>query len=201
MPNLDPATLHPTLAASGSPQRKRRSFSGCSSVALVSATRATGTRAAWPRQGQTRPAMMLPDCDRLPVDDMGLLFHPTPGTLLVCDFATGFRPPEMVKKRPVVSISPRREAEVCTIVPLSTQEPVPIEDYHHPMDPRSVPLGAEISWAKCDMLYTVCWRARLDRPRIDGKYTTHHVQAQDLAAIRECVRLALQLDRRVRNVR
>ena len=66
--------------------------------------------------------------------------------LLYCDFSTGFQPPEMVKRRPVVLISPRRKnAALCTVVPLSTKEPVPIEDYHHRMNPRSVPLGEEVS--------------------------------------------------------
>ena len=38
---------------------------------------------------------------------MPLTFHPDPGTLLVCNFDTGFIPPEMVKRRLVVVISPR----------------------------------------------------------------------------------------------
>jgi uncharacterized protein YifN (PemK superfamily) len=36
-----------------------------------------------------------------------LKFHPEPGTILICDYSTGFKKPEMVKKRPVVTISPR----------------------------------------------------------------------------------------------
>ena len=41
----------------------------------------------------------------------------------MCDFDTGFKAPEMVKKRPVVVISPRRRrssAQFYTVVPLST---------------------------------------------------------------------------------
>ena len=38
-----------------------------------------------------------------------LPFQPKPGMLLMCDFDTGFRPPEMVKVRPVVVISPGRK--------------------------------------------------------------------------------------------
>ena len=38
---------------------------------------------------------------------MALKYPPRPGTLWMCDFDTGFKPPEMVKKRPVVVISPR----------------------------------------------------------------------------------------------
>jgi hypothetical protein len=28
---------------------------------------------------------------------MPLTFHPKPGTIVICDYSTGFRPPEMVK--------------------------------------------------------------------------------------------------------
>ena len=50
-----------------------------------------------------------------------LKFHPEPGTILICDYSTGFRLPEMVKKRPVVTISPRlkRRDGLITVVPLS----------------------------------------------------------------------------------
>jgi hypothetical protein len=36
-----------------------------------------------------------------------LKFHPEPGTILIRDYTTGFREPEMVKRRPIVTISPR----------------------------------------------------------------------------------------------
>ena len=56
-----------------------------------------------------------------------ITFHPKPGHVLICDFNTGFRPPEMVKKRPVVVISESRQ-QLVTVVPLSTTEPNPIEN-------------------------------------------------------------------------
>lgn len=40
---------------------------------------------------------------------MALRFHPKPGTILMCDFDTGFQVPEMVKKRPVIVLSPKRK--------------------------------------------------------------------------------------------
>lgn len=44
--------------------------------------------------------------------------------VLICDFTTGFQAPEMVKKRPVVVVSPRRRiGQVCTVVPLSSVAP------------------------------------------------------------------------------
>ena len=76
----------------------------------------------------------------------------------MCDFATGFKPPEMTKVRPVVVISrsPKREKGHCTVVPLSTVEPIPLERVHREMSPESLPAGVrERTWAKCDMLYTV----------------------------------------------
>jgi len=39
---------------------------------------------------------------------LALQFSPAPGAIVICDYSTGFRPPEMVKVRPVVVISPRR---------------------------------------------------------------------------------------------
>ena len=133
---------------------------------------------------------------------MPLNFCPDPGTLLICDFSTGFKAPEMIKKRPVVVISRRRRRaamKLCTVVPLSTAVPDPVELFHHCMDPASVPveLGTRESWAKCDMLYTVSLE-RLDRVRVKrgGRriYVAPQVLDADLAAIRQKVVIALGLD-------
>lgn len=88
-----------------------------------------------------------------------LKYHPRKGSVLYCDFSTGFRPPEMVKNRPVVVVSlplPGRPG-LCAVVPLSTRKPNPIQPFHHKMDANSLPpsLRTKTSWAKCDMLYTV----------------------------------------------
>ena len=133
---------------------------------------------------------------------MPFYFHPGPGTVLICDFDTGFRPPEMVKKRPVVVISPRfrRASPLRTVVPLSTAIPDPVEPFHHRMDPRSLPgpLATRETWAKCDMLATVALD-RLDRVLIGrhpgGKriYVANTVTPDDLAAIHRCVMIALGL--------
>ena len=131
-----------------------------------------------------------------------LTFHPNPGTLLICDFDTGFKAPEMVKKRPVVVISPRRRrstVQLCTVVPLSTTAPDPVERFHHRMNPKSLPVSfrSQDAWAKCDMLYTVSLN-RLDRVRVTtgGKrtYSAPQVLAEDLDAIRRGVVEALKLD-------
>ena len=129
---------------------------------------------------------------------MALPFHPRTGTLWMCDFNTGFQPPEMVKRRPVVVISPyprRRPAGLCTIVPLSTTDPIPIEPFHHLMDPRSLPdrLAQDDTWAKCDMLYTVSL-GRLSRATNRRQPMNFRVLNADLDAIRACVKIALGLD-------
>ena len=133
---------------------------------------------------------------------MSLNFVPRPGTLLICNFDTGFRPPEMVKKRPVVVISPKRRRgnALCTVVPLSTTMPNPVEPFHHQMEARSLPgiYAENTTWAKCDMLATVS-RERLDRVLIrekrNGKrrYLAVQVTTEDLDAIRSGVINALGL--------
>ena len=64
--------------------------------------------------------------------------HPPAGSILMCDFTSGFRPPEMVKVRPVVVISPKIAARpgLCTIVALSTTAPDPVMPYHCQIDIR-----------------------------------------------------------------
>ena len=133
---------------------------------------------------------------------MPLTFHPHPGMVLICDFNTGFKAPEMIKRRPVVVISPRprRSNQLCTIVPLSTTAPNPVEPFHHRMDPKSLPgkLARKETWAKCDMMATVAL-TRLDRVMVgkepSGKriFVADPVTSDDLKAIRRGVMTALGL--------
>ena len=133
---------------------------------------------------------------------MALKFHPSPGAILICDYSTGFILPEMIKKRPVIVISPRprRQRQLCTIVPLSTTKPDPIESYHHQLNSLSLPdkLARKETWAKCDMLATVSLE-RLDRIKIgkdmNGKriYINHSIISEDMDAIMKCVLTALGL--------
>lgn len=133
---------------------------------------------------------------------MALKFHPRPGTLLICNFDTGFRRPEMVKKRPVVVISPRRRRSsgLCTVVPLSTRVPDTVQRFHHRLETVSLPPGlrTENTWAKCDMVTTVSMngldRVLTGRDR-DGKrmYVADQVTEEDLSGIREGVMFALGL--------
>ncbi len=132
---------------------------------------------------------------------MSLLFHPNNGAIVVCDFSTGFAAPEMIKVRPVVIVSPRfrRRSDLCTVVPLSTTAPDPVEPYHHRLSVGAYPPAGETPvWVKCDMLATVAL-TRLDRVKVaPGKYATFTMPAADMIAIQRGILHALGLDRLTR---
>lgn len=128
---------------------------------------------------------------------MTLTFHPDRGTILICDFSTGFQPPEMVKVRPVVVISPRRRiGQLATVVPLSSSRPSPVEPWHFELPPGAYPPARGPMWAKCDMLATVAL-ARLDRVKVGGRggptYQTFQLGPQEMAAVMVGVKAALGL--------
>lgn len=127
---------------------------------------------------------------------MALKFHPATGTIVVCDYKTGFVPPEMVKSRPVIVVSPKLgyRNNLCTVVPLSTKNPSPVEDYHCRITlsrPMPRPFNVNPMWAKCDMLATVSFD-RLDLISIGRrKYITPTVSNADLEEVRRCILYAL----------
>lgn len=128
---------------------------------------------------------------------MSLTFHPDRGTIVICDYSTGFRPPEMVKVRPVVVISPRRRtSQLATVVPLSSSRPSPAEPWHYELPPGAYPPARGPMWAKCDMLATVAL-VRLDRVKVGGHggptYQTFQLDPRALAAIVIAVKTALGL--------
>ncbi len=118
----------------------------------------------------------------------------------MCDFGTGFRPPEMVKTRPVVVVSKRAD-NLANVVSLSTTQPIKLEKWHCEINSASLPssLGGKRCWAKCDMIATVgLWR--LDRVKIGkdprtGKrlYVVHCLLDIDLEQIRHGLRSILML--------
>lgn len=136
---------------------------------------------------------------------MPLTYHPETGTILICDYnlGGGFIEPEMVKRRPVVVISPRfRHRDwLCTVVPLSTTPPSPAQAYHYKLeldDPLPEPYNSPVQWVKGDMLATVSFK-RLSFP-FRGKDESGRrqniiniVDPADLRNIRECVLYALAL--------
>ncbi|WP_434624366.1 type II toxin-antitoxin system PemK/MazF family toxin [Azospirillum sp. B2RO_4] len=130
---------------------------------------------------------------------MPITFHPRRGSILICDFDTGFQPPEMIKVRPVVVVSARRRRGpgLCTVVPLSSVEPDPLEPYHHQLSPIAYPPARGAIWAKCDMAVTVSC-ARLDRVKVklpngQRQYLVYTMPADDMTAIDDCLRIALVL--------
>ena len=132
-----------------------------------------------------------------------LKFHPEPGTILICDYSTGFRLPEMVKKRPVVTISPRlkRRDGLITVVPLSTSPPVPVCDHHCKISLKQTlpePFDSAEMWVKADMLATVGFE-RLDLVRTGRdpfgkrKYLTPQLEPEALQIVYQCVLHAIGL--------
>lgn len=132
---------------------------------------------------------------------MPLPFHPAPGTILMCDYEPGFVKPEMVKRRPVVVISPRFRARegLCTVVPLSSDRPDPIESYHYAV--RLIPKlpdpwGAPYYWVKADMVATMGFHRlnliRVGKDRAGNRlYYDHPLNDVDLEKIRRCVMFAI----------
>jgi mRNA interferase MazF len=97
---------------------------------------------------------------------MTILYHPAKGTILTCKFDRTFKEPEMVKRRPVIVISPQIKSRrgLCTIVCCSTSRPEPVMPYHHEMtllSPLPRPWTSPSFWIKGDMVYSVSYE-RLD---------------------------------------
>lgn len=128
---------------------------------------------------------------------MPIAEHPPLGTLLICDFRAGFKVPEMVKRRPVIVISPKiaTRAKLCTVVALSTTDPVPKMPYHsklriQPLLPE--PWDNEFMWIKADMVYSVGFH-RLDLlrkgKRADGKrnYIIRCLTGDQIKEVRRCL--------------
>jgi mRNA interferase MazF len=117
---------------------------------------------------------------------MALTFHPRPGTVLICDFSTGFMPPEMVKKRPVVVVSSAHINRnfLCTVVPVSTTKPLSIEPYHVRIRRGSYPFfhPTKPCWVKCDMITTVALR-RLDRILVNHRYEAPRLHEDDFLSV------------------
>jgi mRNA interferase MazF len=133
---------------------------------------------------------------------MGLQYYPKPGEILMCDYGIAAILPEMVKRRPVVIVSPRlrRRPDLVTIVPLSTTAPEPVEPHHCQITLTVAlppPFDSLNMWAKCDMIATVSL-ARLDRfrQRVAGgrrQYLSGQLSTAQLAVVRKSVLCGLGL--------
>lgn len=129
-----------------------------------------------------------------------LPFHPSPGDILICDYTTGFRVPEMVKRRLCVVISPKlkRRNDLATVVPISETAPNPAEEWHLAIDLKSLSWGDGQRWIACDMVATVGYR-RLSRPHYRHGVTERRLfermalKPDELAEVRRKIALALGL--------
>lgn len=114
----------------------------------------------------------------------------------MCDFTTGFVPPEMVKRRHVVVVSPRyrRHTGLCLVVPFSTVVPHEVEPHHVEIPPGRYDFFDPVkpAWAKADMLTCVSY-GRLDRLLLYGRYAAPQLNPEDLMRIQRAVAEALQL--------
>ncbi len=128
---------------------------------------------------------------------MAITFVPSAGDVLMCDF-NGFKPPEMIKLRPVLILSPRSRRAVpdtYMVVPTSRTPPAPVEGWHcqlkrgsYPCFDPSVPI-----WAKCDMVTCVAAH-RLDRVKAAGRYNRVQIRRDDLARVRQALLHALGME-------
>jgi mRNA interferase MazF len=137
---------------------------------------------------------------------MAIEHHPKIGTVLVCDFQPGFREPEMVKRHPVIVVSPRlrKRDGLCTVVPLSTTPPNDVMPYHYKIifaPPLPAPYHAAEQWVKADMLATVGFHRLhfLHAPKTKGERRRRNVvpviSAANLDAVHLCIRHALGMEK------
>ena len=133
---------------------------------------------------------------------MALAFHPSPGTVVRIDLSDGFRPPEMVKRRPAIVLSPKiaQRDSLCTIVPLSTSEPRLVLPHHLKIQfspPLPAPYSAPEMWLKGDIVLTVAFhRLRLLFQRFEDGRRVYDERVLDPAVfeqVRACVRSGLGL--------
>lgn len=132
---------------------------------------------------------------------MAIPYHPEIGTVLICDFH-GFVEPEIVKRRAVVVVSPKlkNRDRLCTVIPLSTTDPLVVMPYHYKLNfdkPLPPPYASDFKWAKCDMLATVSFE-RLNMPcrKLHSgrrKYIEVIVSDDDITNIRKCMLHAMAL--------
>lgn len=128
---------------------------------------------------------------------MAIVHVPGPGDVLMCDF-DGFKPPEMTKVRRVVVLSKRARTSIPVtyiVVPISMTYPLSIEPSHCEFPANSYCFfhPTQSVWAKADMVTCVASH-RLDRMRVNGRFTRTRISAEDLQRNRESVLHALGME-------
>ncbi|MEQ8598450.1 MAG: type II toxin-antitoxin system PemK/MazF family toxin [Devosia sp.] len=136
---------------------------------------------------------------------MAIKYPPVLGQILVCNYSTGFKPPEMVKERLVAVVSPRlpHRDGLCTVVPLSMTPSRSGIRYQCKVElpyEAPAPYDGKFKFAKADMLATVAYE-RLDMP-YEGrdkstrqrKYLKIILAPEELIKLHRCILHALGLD-------
>lgn len=135
---------------------------------------------------------------------MGLSYHPNRGEILLCNYPKDMRKPEMIKRRPVLVVSPKlkRRSGLVTIVPLSSSRPKYMMEYHYELNlayPLPAPWDSNPFWAICDHPMTVSFD-RLDLIRLQkdqyGKrrYYRKTIDPVDMTEIQKALTHALGLN-------
>lgn len=131
---------------------------------------------------------------------MSILYNIKPGLIASCDF-DGLRQPEMIKKRPVVVLTPTHGGLV-TVVACSGTPPSPPTRTHMKLNPKQLPKIAFFNgetWVKGDMIYRVSME-RLDLYKLPGrgsdgkrKYHKELIGRESMKNIYGCVMHGLNL--------
>ena len=110
--------------------------------------------------------------------------------VLICDYQTGFIPPEMVKKRRVVVVSPKHinNRGLCVVVPISTSPPDSELPTHVRFEAGNYRFlsNSTACWAKCAILASVSYR-RLDRVRVGSNFIAPRLSHEDFNRICDAV--------------
>lgn len=137
---------------------------------------------------------------------MTLRFMPKVGDIVMCEFPACFVPPEMVKTRPVIVISPRLVGRhrLVAVVPISNSPPDPVCTHHCEIVARMLPKFMQATggnrWAKCDMVYNLSLdRLSLvqdGRDRETGKrlYDMKRVELSTVQEVRRAIAASLGID-------
>lgn len=131
---------------------------------------------------------------------MAINFHPKPGALLMCEFGphpNDVQPPgvmrgplctipEIHKYRPVVVMAaPAIQGAI--VVPLSTSTPEKPKNYHYFIPGGSYGSLPTDSWVLTHLVQMVSC-ARLERCRVNGRFTMEYLRTVDYQAVRACLK-------------
>ena len=132
---------------------------------------------------------------------MSIPIHPDIGDVFICDFSQiNTKDPEMIKRRPVINLTPRRRpGRLCTVIPLSTTAPTSIQTWHCKLHlDLPEPYNSPEMWVKADMLYTLSldrfFLFRKGKDKNDKRiYTFPQLTEDQLEKVYRCILKGLSL--------